>query len=157
MDARRIVIVGRFGRRLLWCALGATLALGPGAASAQGSLPGEDPCNGNHHPQPIPNCQNQVSGPVTFNAGQQATIAYFCGGRDRTGDHLYFYPSDNGWAMDNDPVSEQACFQGTENPAVENDGGVNDYLDGTFTNTCNYDAQLVVTRACSDTPQPPSD
>jgi hypothetical protein len=74
MDGQRFII--RLGRRQLWCALGALLALSPGTASAQG-LPGEDPCTGNSHPSPIPNCQNQVSLPITFNAGQEANIAYF--------------------------------------------------------------------------------
>ena len=81
MDARRIVIIGRFGRRWLWCALGAMLALGPGAASAQGS--GRDPC-GNAHPFPIPNCQNQVQAPVSFNALQTQGWAFYCGATIRT-------------------------------------------------------------------------
>ena len=115
MDARRIVIVGRFGRRLFWCALGATLALGPGAASAQGSLlPGKDPCNGNPHPTPIPNCQNQVQGPITFGAGGQYNIAYHCD--FDTGGHPNFYIYDNGWAVAVDPVTAETCFQAT-NPA----------------------------------------
>jgi hypothetical protein len=156
MDARRIVIVGRFGRRLLfWCALGATLALGPGAASAQGSpLPGKDPCGGNSHPTPIPNCQNQVQGSITFNAGGQYNIAFNCD--FETGGHPYFYINDNGWAVAVDPVTAETCFQATES-GPENDEGTTNYLQGSFTNLCNHDSDLIVTLACSDTPQPPSD
>ena len=155
MDARRIVIVGRFGRRLLWCALGATLALGPGAASAQGSLlPGKNPCNGNPHPTPIPNCQNQVQGPITFGAGGQYNIAYHCD--FDTGGHPNFYIYDNGWAVAVDPVTAETCLQATES-GPENDEGTTNYLQGNFTNLCNHDSDLIVTLACSDTPQPPSD
>jgi hypothetical protein len=159
MDARRIVIVRRFGRRWLWCALGATLALGPGAASAQGSppLPGKDPCSGNIHPTPIPNCQNQVSGPITFHEGDQYGIVYYCGGRDRTGTHLNFYVLDNGWAVAVDPVTAETCFQAEEEPGVERSEGVTNFFQGEFINTCNHDADLIVTLACSDTPQPSSD
>ncbi len=126
---------------------------GPGHGIGARPPPGKDPCNSNSHPTPIPNCQNQVSLPITFNAGQQANIAYFCGGRDRTGNHLNFYILNNGWSMDNDPVSEQTCFQGTEDPGVERDEGATNFLQGNFTNLCNHDAQLIVTLACSDTPQ----
>jgi hypothetical protein len=153
MDARRIVIVGRFGRRLLfWCALGATLALGPGAASAQGSpLPGKDPCGGNSHPTPIPNCQNQVQGSITFNAGGQYNIAFNCD--FETGGHPYFYINDNGWAVAVDPVTAETCFQTTEVSGVERMGGTTNFFQGSFTNLCTHDSDLIVTLACSDTPQ----
>jgi hypothetical protein len=153
MDAQRIVIVGRFGRRLLfWCALGATLALGPGAASAQGSpLPGKDPCGGNSHPTPIPNCQNQVQGSITFNAGGQYNIAFNCD--FETGGHPYFYINDNGWAVAVDPVTAETCFQTTEVSGVERMGGTTNFFQGSFTNLCTHDSDLIVTLACSDTPQ----
>jgi hypothetical protein len=92
MDARWIVIVRRFGRRLLWCTFGATLALGPATASAQGS--GRDPCS-NTHPGSIPNCRNQVQAPVHFDLLETKGWAFYCGG-----DRPYFYVLDGGWSID---------------------------------------------------------
>ena len=140
MDARRIVIVGRFGRRLLWCALGATLALGPGAAAAQGS--GQDPCS-NAHPSPIPDCRNQVKAPVHFSFLETKGWAFYC-----TGDHPYFSPIDGAWSIDNSNVSGSG-FSGIENPAAETDS--TSKMDATFTNWSLVDNDLIVTLACSDT------
>ena len=143
MDARRIVIVGRFGRRWLWCALGAMLALGTGTASAQGS--GRDPCS-NAHPFPIPNCQNQVQAPVHFNGLQTQGWAFYCGG-----DHPYFYIADGGWSIDNSFTSGNG-FTGIENILAE----ANANLDATFTNWSFEGNDLIVTLACSDTSQVPN-
>ena len=54
MDVRRII--GRFGRRLLWCTLGSMFALGPGMASAQ------DACA--NLTVNAAGCQNQVQAPI---------------------------------------------------------------------------------------------
>ena len=98
MDARRIV--GRFGRRLLWCALGATLALGPGAASAQAA----DACSQANVTWPNNPCQNQVQAPISYTGWRTKSWAYYCGG-----DHPYFAQANNGIAWDN------TCFTNTEN------------------------------------------
>jgi hypothetical protein len=126
MDARRIVIGGRFGRRLLWCTLGALLALGPGATSASA-----DGCS--KASVQYPTCQNQVQAPVTYSGLESRQWAYYCGG-----DHPHFYDANNSW--DFDPAG---CFTALENPAAENDN-----FDGTFTNWCLHDAQVVVTLGC---------
>ena len=96
MDARRLVIVGRFGRRWLWCALGAMLALGPGVASAQSQL---DACTQTSFGVVIvavPNCQSQLQAPISYSAWQTQGWAYYC-----TGDHPYFYHSNGSWVVDN--------------------------------------------------------
>jgi hypothetical protein len=140
MDVQGIVIVGRFGRRWLWCALGAMLALGPGTASAQGS--GQDPCS-NAHPSPIPNCQNQVQAPVSYNGLETKGWAFYCGG-----DRPYFSPIDGAWSIDNSIVSGSG-FTGIENPAAETDSLSK--MDATFTNWSVDQNNLIVTLACSDT------
>jgi hypothetical protein len=142
MDARRIVIVGRFGRRLFWCALGATLALGPGAASAQCS---------NTREQPIPDCQNQPQGgSLSLRPQETRGWVFSCtGGSDKK--HLYFYHFDNGFAVG--AVDDgNNCLTSTEQA-----GGKSSQFVGSFTNTCGWTVQFSVALACSDTPQPPSD
>jgi hypothetical protein len=138
MDARRIVIVGRFGRRLFWCALGATLALGPGAASAQ--------CD-NMRKQPIPNCENQPQGgSLSLQPKETHGWVFSC-----TGDHPYFYHFDNGFAVG--AVDDgNNCLTSNEQA-----GGNSSQFVGSFTNTCGYNVPFSVSLACSDTAQPPSD
>lgn len=131
-------IIGRFGRRLLWCMLGAMLALAPGAASAASDACGDGTftikC------QPIPNCQNQVQAPITFNIWQTQGLNYYC-----VGDHPYFYTSCGAWSLDSTDG-----WSYTENPIIEVTGSL---FSGTFTNWNFSQQQLVVTLACSDTPQ----
>jgi hypothetical protein len=126
MDARRLVIVGRFGRRLLWCALGATLALGPGAASAQ------DACA--NLTINADGCQNQVQAPISYNGWETKSWAYYC-----TGDHPDFVENDtgHGYAYGN------TCFSANENSLAENDN-----FDGSFTNWCIGTQNLVIVLAC---------
>jgi hypothetical protein len=143
MDARRIVIVGRFGRRLFWCALGATLALGPGAASAQDS--GNDPCSNTHPLQPIPNCRNLPISSLSFRGPATHGLVFSCTGSPG---HPYFYHFDNGFAVNN----SSNCWT-----FAEEAGGNSSQFVGTFTNNCSDIEQLSVALACSDTPQPPSD
>ena len=141
MDAGRFVIVGRFGRWWLWCALGATLALGPGAASAQDS--GGNPCS-NTHAQPIPDCQPQPNSfPQPFQPKATHVMGFSC-----TGDHPFYYPFNGGFAV----VDPDICWSSTEEP-----GSSTKEFIGEFTNNCSSDEQLLVGLACSDTPPPPSD
>ncbi len=111
MDVRRII--GRFGRRLLWCTLGSMFALGPGMASAQGCVRRSE-CYINDH------CQNQVQAPISYNGWETKSWAYYC-----TGDHPDFFNSVNGYAYGN------TCFDAAENSLAENDN-----FDGSFTNWC---------------------
>jgi hypothetical protein len=118
MDARRIVIVGRFGRRLFWCALGATLALGPGAASAQDS--GQTPCL--KAPQ-IPNCENQPNNfPQSFQPLAVHGWSIPC-----TGDHPYYYPFSGGFMV----VDPDNCWS-----AIKEPGSSAKAFIGKFTNNC---------------------
>jgi hypothetical protein len=119
-------IVGRFGRRVLWCALGAMPALGPGTARAA------DACSQSSVSWPNNPCQNQVQGPVSYGGWQTQSWAYYC-----AGDHPYFAIGNNGIAWDN------TCFTNTENQLKENDN-----FDGDFTNWCIGTQSLVVTLAC---------
>ena len=64
MDGQRVT--GRFGRGLLWCALGAMLALSPDTGSA-------DQCTGIGTP-----CEYQLQRAVTYNGLQSQTPLYFC-------------------------------------------------------------------------------
>jgi hypothetical protein len=148
MNARRIVIVGRLDRRLLGCALGAMLALGPAMASAQGN--NRDPCNSNVHQQPIPNCQNQVQVPLHYSGQTGSEYLFYC-----MIDHKYFYHLDGAWSIDNSNAAPQHGFTGYENPRGE--AGTTNEMDGTFFNWSDSANDLIVTLACSDTPQPPSD
>ena len=122
MDVQRII--GRFGRRLLWCTLGAALALGPGLASAQ------DAC-ANSSIQ-YPTCQNQVQAGVTYKPLQSQNWAYYCGG-----DHPNFYKNNLAYAFGN------TCFTAVEHGSAENDN-----FDGGFTNWCLSSQLLVVVLAC---------
>ena len=138
MDARRIVIVGRFGRRLFWCALGATLALGPGAASAQDS--GQTPCL--KAPQ-IPNCENQLkSFPQSFQPLASHVLSFSC-----TDTHPYYYPYSGGFMV----VDPDNCWS-----AIEEPGSSANAFIGEFTNNCPDAEQLFVGLACSTTAPPPS-
>jgi hypothetical protein len=122
------------------------LALGAGAASAQGS--GRDPCNSNSHWIMISDCQNQVQAPVSFNGLQTQGWAFYCGG-----DHPYFYAIDGAWSIDNSNVSGSG-FSGIENPSQEGTGtssGASNKMDANFTNWALEQNDLVVTLACSDT------
>jgi hypothetical protein len=153
MDARRIVIVGRFGRRLLfWCALGATLALGPGAGSAQTKL---DACSQSFLKPSDNDCQNQVQDQISYNVLESKTWAYYC-----KGDHPYFAAAnsgvDFGSEINNNKVVGVAnknpqCFSSIENTLFESNNGAK--MDGVFTNWCVSSKSLVVALACSDTPQ----
>ena len=64
MDGQRVT--GRCGRGLLWCTLGAMLALNPDTASA-------DQCTGIGTP-----CEYQLQSAVTYNGLQSQTPLYFC-------------------------------------------------------------------------------
>jgi hypothetical protein len=68
MDEQRIT--GRFGRRLLWCTLGAMLALSPGTASAAGSS--TDACGQSITTglSPDHDCQNQTQTAIPYNGSQ---------------------------------------------------------------------------------------
>ena len=77
MNVQRIT--GRFGRRLLWCTLGAMLALSPGTASAAGTT--TDACTQAGVPLGAGNtCQNQTQAAVGYNGSQSQGWAYYCGG-----------------------------------------------------------------------------
>jgi hypothetical protein len=137
MDARRIVIVRRFGRRLLWCTLGAMLALSPGTASAQAGTT-TDACTQAGLIADATNdftCQNQTQAAVGYNGSQTQGWAYYCGG-----DHSFFAPGTDGIAWDN------TCFTETENGFLE--GGRK--ADATYTNWCVSSQSLVVVLACYD-------
>ena len=123
MDAQRIV--GRFGRRLLWCTLGSMFALGPGMASAQ------DACANASNQFPH-DCQNQVQAGVSYNGLQSQNWAYY-----RTGDHPHFFERDNAYDL-----FGNTCFT-----AVEHDSE-NDNFDAGFTNWCTGTQTLVVVLAC---------
>ena len=130
MDVQRIV--GRLGGRgLLWCTLGAALALGPGTASAQGAT---DACGQLGVSGNVNNCQNQVQAPVSYKGWETKSWTYYCGG-----DHPFFVDGIGGWRIDN----SQNCWTGTENPIEEHSN-----FDGSFTNWCVDTRQLVVTLAC---------
>jgi hypothetical protein len=123
MDVRRII--GRFGRRLLWCTLGSMFALGPGMASAQ------DACA--NLTVNDDGCQNQVQAPISYNGWETKSWAYYC-----TGDHPDFAEGDDhGYDYGN------TCFTATENTLAENDN-----FDGNFTNWCIGTQNLVIVLAC---------
>ena len=130
MNVQRIT--GRFGRRLLWCALGATLALSPGTASAAGTT--TDACTQAGVPLGAGNtCQNQTQAAVGYNGSQSQGWAYYCGG-----DHTYFYGGTNGIAWNN------TCFTETENGFFES----GNKADADFINWCATGQSLVVVLAC---------
>ena len=141
MDARGIVKVRRFGRRLFWRALGATLALGPGAASAQ-------PCNNT-----IPDCEPLTQPPdppgglLSLRPGETHGWVFSC--TDTT--HPYFYHFDNGFVVGAIDDGNN-CIHSTEEV-----GGNSSQFIGSFTNTCDFTVQFFVGLACSSTPQPTSD
>ena len=125
-------IVRRFGRRLLWCTLGAMVALGPGTGSAQAA----DACGQSAVSHPFNDCQNQVQAPISYDGWQTQSWAYYCGG-----DHPHFAEGNDGVAWDN------SCFTNTENLVKENDN-----FDGDFTNWCLDTQSLVAVLACYEAP-----
>ena len=131
MDVQRII--GRFGRRLLWCTLGAMLALSPGTALAQagGST---DACGQSGDIVEGSVCQNQPQAAVGYSGSQTQGWAYYC----TDPSYAYLYGGNNGIAWDN------SCFTELENPFTE--GG--DQADANFTNWCLDSQALTVTLAC---------
>ena len=121
MDVQRIV--GRFGRRLLRCMLGAMFALGPGTVSAQ-----QNPCGDFQDPD----CQNQVQAGINYSGWETKSWAYYCGG-----DHPVYRDGSDSIDFGN------TCFTVAENPVAENKN-----FDGSFTNWCIGDQSLVVVLAC---------
>ena len=134
MDARRIVIVRRFGRGLFWCALGATLALGPGAASAQ--------CSN------LTDCRNEPQGgSLSLEPKETHGWAFYC--TDPV--YKYFYHFDNGFAVG--AVDDgNNCLT-----SAEVAGAGSSEIIGTFTNYCGWSVPFSVSLACWNTPQPSSD
>jgi hypothetical protein len=137
MDAQRIT--GGFGRRLLWCTLGAMLALSPGTASAAGSS--TDAC-GQTGPTAGYLCQNQTQGAVGYNGSQTQGWAYYC--NDPNGVYTNFWPDTDGIAWNN------TCFTEAENYVFE--GG--EKSDANYTNWCVTTQSLVVVLACWNEPSP---
>jgi hypothetical protein len=132
MDGQRIT--GRFGRRLLWCTLGAMLALGPGTASAVGTS--TDACTqADIQIDSSYTCQNQTQTTITYSGLQSQGWAYYC-----TGDHPYFPGSNSPPAI----AWNNTCFTEVENEFLESGSKE----DGSFTNWCTSIQSLTVVLAC---------
>jgi hypothetical protein len=118
--------------RLAAAVVGATLALGPGTASAAGSS--TDACGQANVPLDAGNtCQNQQQAAVSYNGSQTQGWAYYCGGG-----HTFFYGGTNGVAWNN------TCFTEVENGFFESGSKE----DGSFTNWCTTTQSLTVYLAC---------
>ena len=130
MDGQRIT--GRFGLRLLWCTLGALLALSPGAALAQnacGQIAEELFATGAL-------CQNQTQAAVSYNGSQTQGWAYYCS--DPNGVYTNFWQGVYGIAFTN------TCFTVAENGFVESGSK----SDANYTNWCVTSQSLTVQLAC---------
>ena len=127
-------IIGRFGLRLLWCTLGALLALSPGSALAQAGTT-TDAC-GQSGAYPGATCQNQTQYAVGYNASQTQGWAYYC--NDPNNVYIYFWADTNGIAWNN------TCFTEAENLVME---GV-EKSDANYTNWCIDSQSLTVVLAC---------
>ena len=137
MDGQQFI--GRFGRRLLWCALGAMLALSPGTASAAGSS--TDAC-GQSPASVYALCQNQTQAAVGYSGSQTLGWAYYC--NDPNGAYIYFWADTNGIAWNN------TCFTEAENELLESGSK----SDANYTNWCISGQSLTVVLACWDQPNP---
>ena len=139
MDVQRII--GRFGRRLLWCTLGAMLALSPGTALAQagGST---DACGQSGDIVEGSVCQNQPQAAVGYSGSQTLGWAYYC--NDPNGAYIYFWADTNGIAWNN------TCFTEAENELLESGSK----SDANYTNWCISGQSLTVVLACWDQPNP---
>ena len=138
MDGQRIS--GRVGRRLLWCTLGAMLALSPGTAVAQAGTTTDACTQAGLQPDPSITCQNQTQAAVDYNGSQTQGWAYYC--NDPT--YQWFYGGVNGIAWNN------TCFTEVENPATEGSAKA----DSSYTNWCLDSQSLTVVLACWNLPQP---
>ena len=121
MDVQRII--GGFGRRLLWCTLGAMLALGPGTALAQNAC-GQFGSSGSLDPATA--FQNQTQYAVGYSGSQTQGWAYYC--NDPNNVYTNYWPKTYGIAFNN------SCFTVAENPV--NDAGDQSKADANYTNWC---------------------
>ena len=124
MDVQQII--DRFGHRLLWCTLGAMLALSPDTASAQDGTT-LDACKQagveiDLLGLPGSTCQNQTQAPISYNGGQTQGWAYYCGGDQ------YVLPS---WLTDG-IAWFNSCFTEVESGFSESCSKA----DANFTNWC---------------------
>ena len=137
MDMQRII--GRFGRGLLWCTLGALLALSPDTASAQSAC-GQFGTSGNLDPGTL--CQDQTQYAVSYTGWQTQGWAYHCS--DPNNVYTNYWPSTYGIAFSN------SCFTVAENPV--NDAGDQSKADANYTNWCVDNQSLTVVLACWNEP-----
>ena len=133
MDGQRIT--GRFGLRLLWCTLGATLALGPDTASAQVGTTTDACTQADIDIDSSYTCENQTQATITYSGLQSQGWAYYC-----TGDHPYFPGSNSPPAI----AWDNTCFTEVENEFLESGSKE----DGSFTNWCTSIQPLTVVLAC---------
>jgi hypothetical protein len=125
-------IIGRFGRRLLWCTLGALLALSPGTASAQNACGQVAP----DFVSPGDLCQNQTQAAVGYSGSQTQGWAYYCS--DPNNVYTNFWQGVYGIAFNN------TCFTVAENGFFESGSK----SDANYTNWCLDSQSLVVVLAC---------
>ena len=124
MDARWIV--DRFGRGLLWCTLGAVLALGPGTALA-------DKCN---QEPPVGGCEYQLQSPIHYTGLQTRSWAYYCSSG------TFFEIGQAAWVLIDTPTN---TFTVTENIVAETG---NNNFDASITNWTLVDHDFEIQICC---------
>ena len=119
MDGQQIT--GRFGLRLLWCALGVMVAPGPGTALADECADPGSPCN------------YQLQSAVAYNGWQTQTLIYACTAGTT------FDEGDTAWQLIN---TTSGCFTVTEQFGLEAGPVFNGLITNWCTDSQNFQIQI---------------
>jgi len=89
----------------------------------------------------VPQCEPQTQASIRYNAWETKGWAYYC-----TGDHPYYWNTDQVLGFGHNFSFDNKCFTVTENPFAEDEPSK---FDATITNFCFKHENITVTLGCS--------